>query len=188
MNWASDVGAGDHSLELAILHRFLTDQRIPLRTRVASCLLLLYAQPVVRLVRLTVTDIITGDDGQVSLRLGSPPTPVPAPFGAMLTELAANRVNMNTATNPACLWLFPPASAAGSPSRQALLASSSRRSASPPPRPARSAFRQLVLQAPAPVVARALGYGYGYGYETATAHAIAAGGTWSRYPATHAET
>ena len=32
---------------------------------------------------------------------------------------------------------------------------------------------------PAPVVACALGYCY----DTATAHAIAAGGTWSRYPA-----
>ena len=37
----------------------------------------------------------------------------------------------------------------------------------------------LVLQAPPPVVARSLGFGYG----TATEHAIAAGGTWNRYPA-----
>ena len=30
---------------LALIHRFLTDKRIELRTRVAGCLLLLYAQP-----------------------------------------------------------------------------------------------------------------------------------------------
>jgi hypothetical protein len=42
-----------------------------------------------------------------------------------------------------------------------------------------AAFRQLVLQAPPPVVARSLGFDYG----TATEHAIAAGGTWNRYPA-----
>jgi DNA-binding NarL/FixJ family response regulator len=36
-----------------------------------------------------------------------------------------------------------------------------------------------VLQAPPPVVARSLGFDYG----TATEHAIAAGGTWNRYPA-----
>jgi hypothetical protein len=42
-----------------------------------------------------------------------------------------------------------------------------------------SAFRQLVLQAPPPVVARSLGFDYG----TATEHAIAAGGTWNSYPA-----
>ena len=64
---------------LALIHWFLTDHRI---------------------------DIIN-DDGQVFIRLGSPPTPVPEPFGAMLTELAANRVNMNTAVNPDCQWLFP---------------------------------------------------------------------------------
>lgn len=92
---------------LALIHRFLTDKRIELRTRVAGCLLLLYAQPVSRLARLTLDDIITGDDGQVFIRLGDPPTPVPEPFAAMLTELAANRVNMNTAANPGCQWLFP---------------------------------------------------------------------------------
>ena len=62
---------------LALIHRFLTDKRIGLRTRVAGCLLLLYAQPVSRLARLTLDDIITGDDGQVFIRLGDPPTPVP---------------------------------------------------------------------------------------------------------------
>jgi len=34
---------------LALIHRFPTDKRIELRTRVAGCLLLLYAQPVSRL-------------------------------------------------------------------------------------------------------------------------------------------
>jgi integrase len=92
---------------LALIHRFLTDKRIELRARVAGCLLLLHAQPVSRLARLTLDDIITGDDGQVFIRLGDPPTPVPEPFAAMLTELAANRVNMNTAANPGCQWLFP---------------------------------------------------------------------------------
>lgn len=94
------------SRRLALIHRFLTDHRIDLRTRVAGCLLLLYAQPITRLARLALEDIIN-DDGQVFIRLGSPPTPVPEPLGAMLTELAANRVNMNTAVNPDCQWLFP---------------------------------------------------------------------------------
>ncbi|XVQ15772.1 hypothetical protein ACQP1W_25630 [Spirillospora sp. CA-255316] len=57
--------------------------------RVAGCLVLLYAQPVSRLVRLAVHDVIH-DDGQVSPRLGDPPTPVPEPFAAMLTELAGS--------------------------------------------------------------------------------------------------
>ena len=68
---------------LAMLRRFLTDLDIPLRTRVAACLLLLYAQPVARLVRLTIDDIHT-HDGETRLRLGTPASPVPEPFAAML--------------------------------------------------------------------------------------------------------
>jgi hypothetical protein len=46
-------------------------------------LLLLYAQPVSRIVRLIVGDVIEQDD-QVVIELGDPPSPVPQPFGALL--------------------------------------------------------------------------------------------------------
>ncbi|MET7550996.1 hypothetical protein ACWD8L_33660 [Streptomyces sp. NPDC005133] len=52
--------------------------------------------------------------------------------------------------------------------------------AAPWPRPQRgrtSAIRQLVLQAPAPVIAKVLGYHD----KTATRLVTEAGGTWSRY-------
>jgi hypothetical protein len=165
---------------LALLNRFLTGQDIPLRTRVAACLLLLYAQPVTRLTRLTVHDVIVRD-GQVSVRLGHPPAPVPEPFAAMLVELAANRANMNTAANPACPWLFP-GGRAGQPLTAGALLQQIRALGIPATQTRTAAFRQLVLQAPAPVVAHALGYSQG----TATSHVIAAGGTWNRYPATRA--
>jgi hypothetical protein len=163
---------------LALIHRFLTDKRIELRTRVAGCLLLLYAQPVSRLARLTLDDIIIGDDGQVFIRLGDPPTPVPEPFAAMLTELAANRVNMNTAANPGCQLLFP-GQRVGQPLMPIGLRRQLHELGIPLTQARTAAFRQLVLQAPPPVVARSLGFDYG----TATEHAIAAGGTWNRYPA-----
>jgi hypothetical protein len=163
---------------LALIRQFLTDQRIDLRTWVAGCLLLLYTQPVTRLSQLTLDDIITGDDGQVSIRLGSPPTPVPEPFAAMLTELAANRANMNTAVNPGCQWLFP-GQRAGLPLMPLRLRRQLHELGIPVTQARTASFRQLVLQAPPPVVARALGYDYG----TAANHAIAAGGTWNRYPA-----
>jgi hypothetical protein len=163
---------------LALIRQFLTDKRIELRTRVAGCLLLLYAQPVSRLARLTLDDIITGDDGQVFIRLGDPPTPVPEPFAAMLTELAANRVNMNTAANPGCQWLFP-GQRVGQPLMPIGLRRQLHELGIPLTQARTAAFRQLVLQAPPPVVARSLGFDYG----TATEHAIAAGGNWNRYPA-----
>jgi hypothetical protein len=97
----------------------------------------------------------------------------------MLTELAANRANMNTAANPACLWLFP-GGRAGQPLTPGALVQQLRALGVAATQTRTAAFRQLVLQAPAPVVARALGYSSG----TATCHVIAAGGTWHRYPAT----
>ena len=152
--------------------------RIELRTRVAGCLLLLYAQPVSRLARLTLDDIITGGDGQVFIRLGDPPTPVPEPFAAMLIELAANRVNMNTAANPGGQWLFP-GQRVGQPLMPIGLRRQLHELGIPLTQARTAAFRQLVLQAPPPVVARSLGFDYG----TPTEHSIAAGGTWNRYPA-----
>jgi hypothetical protein len=99
----------------------------------------------------------------------------------MLTELAANRVNMNTATNPACQWLFP-GQRVGQPLTPGALSHQLQAIGISTVQARTSAFRQLVLQAPAPVVAQALGYNHG----TATEHAIAAGGTWNRYPAARA--
>ncbi|GLY66598.1 hypothetical protein [Amycolatopsis taiwanensis] len=65
---------------LALLRRLLTDRDLPLRSRVAGVIVLLYAQRLTRIVRLTVDDIIRDGD-QVLLSLGEPPSPVPAPFG-----------------------------------------------------------------------------------------------------------
>jgi hypothetical protein len=96
----------------------------------------------------------------------------------MLTELAANRVNMNTAANPDCQWLFP-GQRVGQPLRPIRLRRQLHALGIPVTQARTASFRQLVLQAPPPVVARALGFDYG----TATDHAIAAGGTWNRYPA-----
>lgn len=163
---------------LALLRRFLTDDQIALRTRVAACLLLLYAQPVSRLVRLTINDVEKHNDGTVTVRLGTPPTPVPEPFAAMLLQLTASRTNMNTAANPHCDWLFP-GGRAGQPLTPGALLQQLRALGVPVTQTRTAAFRQLVLQAPAPVIAHALGYSPG----TATQHVIAAGGTWSRYPA-----
>jgi hypothetical protein len=95
----------------------------------------------------------------------------------VLTELAANRANMNTAANPACLWLFP-GGRAGQPLTPGALLRQFRALGIPAAQARTAAFRQLVLQAPAPVVAHALSYNPG----TGVGHVIAAGGTWSRYP------
>ncbi len=99
----------------------------------------------------------------------------------MLADLAASRPNMNTAANPGCDWLFP-GGRPGQPLTPGALLRQLRAHGVPVTQARTAAFRQLVLQAPAPVIARALSYSPG----TAAGHVTAAGGTWSRYPATRA--
>ncbi|GGQ40093.1 hypothetical protein GCM10010266_73990 [Streptomyces griseomycini] len=73
---------GQHQ-RVAALQRVLADASTPLRVRVAACLVLLFAQPVSRIVRMTVDDVLR--EGQhVALRLGDPPTPVPEPVADLL--------------------------------------------------------------------------------------------------------
>ncbi|GGU06955.1 hypothetical protein GCM10010272_60290 [Streptomyces lateritius] len=66
---------------LALLRRTPNDDSLPLRTRVAAALVLLYAQPVTRIVRLDVDDV-TDDGTAVTVRLGDPPSSFPEPVAA----------------------------------------------------------------------------------------------------------
>jgi hypothetical protein len=75
----------------------------------------------------------------------------------MLTELAANRVNMITAANPGCQWLFP-GQRAGQPLMPIGLRRQLHELGIPLTQARTAAFRQLVLQTPPPVVARSLGF------------------------------
>ena len=158
-----------------LLRWALTDDQAPVRTRAAACLLLLFAQPVSRIVRLTTDDLIR-QDGHLLLRLGEPPVPVPEPFAALLRQLAASRQNMNTATNPASLWLFP-GRRAGQPLHPDTLWTALRQFGVPANAARTAALRDLAVQAPAPVIARALGYGDLAMHR----HAAQAGNTWARY-------
>jgi hypothetical protein len=165
----------DQHRRLALLRRFLTDDQLPLMDRVVATLLLLYAQPLSRIVRLTIDDVIHEDDG-VLLRLGDPPTAVPEPFAGLLLAFLAARPNTTTATNAASTWLFP-GRRAGQPIQSQTMGLRLNKLGFVPTNARTSAIRQLVLQAPPPVVAGMLGYHD----ETAARHAADAGGTWKSY-------
>ncbi|MFG2987175.1 hypothetical protein ACGFYQ_39045 [Streptomyces sp. NPDC048258] len=152
-----------------------------MRLRVAGVIVLLAAQPVSRIVRLTVDDVIR-DGTTVLLRLGEPASPVPALVAALLLEHIANRDNMNTATNPASRWLFP-GRRAGQPAGPGHLPALLNEIGVPSAAARAAAIRQQLLELPAPVVADALGY---HG-KTTTRLRNEAGGAWSRYaPGDHA--
>jgi integrase len=84
----------------ALLRRYLTDEDTPVRIRAIACLMLLYAQPLSRIFRLTTCDI-THDDGQTWICFGHPPAPVPEPFASLLHQ----QISAQPASH--CDWLFP---------------------------------------------------------------------------------
>jgi hypothetical protein len=113
---------------LKLLGYLLTRGDLPLRPRVAAIIVLLYAQPLSRLVRLTIDDV-THDGDQALLRLGDPPSPLPAPVADLLLAWIDNRDNMNTATPAGCF----PAAAPDNPRSPTPSPRWSATSASPPP-------------------------------------------------------
>jgi len=126
-------------------------------------------------VRLTLDDVIRDGD-QVLLRLGEPPSPVPAPVADLLLSWIGNRDNMNTATNRNSPWLFP-GRRAGQPMNPDTLALLVNDIGIPTTPGRTSAIRQHVLEMPAPVVADALSY-----HPVTTARLAAqAAGTFGRY-------
>ncbi|MER5556525.1 hypothetical protein ABT001_33550 [Streptomyces sp. NPDC002793] len=163
---------------LAILRRTLNDDSLSLRARGAAALVLLYAQPVTRIVRLTVDD-----GGTVTVRLGDPPSPLPEPVADLVRAYVQSHQHLPYASNRSSQWLFP-GRQPGQPMNPVSLQVHLRKIGVPPQRGRTSAIRQLVLQAPTPVIAEALGYHD----KTATRLVTEAGGTWSRYaPGDHTQ-
>lgn len=171
---ATRTSLGQHH-RISAIQRLLTEETIPLHARIAGLLILLYAQPATRIVRLTTSDVIN-DGNTTTIRLGDPPTPVPAPLARLLQDYLANRPKLDTATNPGSRWLFP-GQRAGQPIHPVTLRGFLHKLGISPQRGRTSAIRHLVLQAPAPVLAQALGY-----HHTSTTRIAAeAGSPWAGY-------
>lgn len=90
---------------LAWIRELLTGDGDSLAYRVAGLLLLLYAQPLVRIAELPLSAVLTGPEG-LSLRLGTTPAPVPEPFDALVLRHIAHRPHLRTA-GTGSPWLFP---------------------------------------------------------------------------------
>ena len=162
---------------LTTIRRLLTEDDIPLLTRLAATLMLLYAQPLTRIPRLRIDDVLH-QDNEVSIQLGDPPSPVPEPFAGLLMQHIDQRLNLTTATNPDSRWLFP-GRCGGQPMPPEAIESRLRQHRIPGLRGRTAAIQQLILQTPAPVVAKMLGYNPDH-----TARLVAeAGGTWNHYAA-----
>ena len=116
-------------------------------------------QPLTRILSLTLNNVVQ-EDGQVAIRLGDPPAPVPEPFASLLLRHMGQRLNLATATNADARWLFP-GRRGGQPMTPDALERRLKLARIPARGGRRCALRQLVLQAPAPVIATMLGYSHG---------------------------
>ena len=96
-----------HDQRLQWIKELLTGDAESLHYGVAGILLLLYAQPLVKVAALPTTAIVV-TAGEIRISLGAEPVPVPEPFASMLKDHLHNRPNLRTAggiaANP---WLSP---------------------------------------------------------------------------------
>ncbi|MFF3863687.1 hypothetical protein [Streptomyces sp. NPDC002209] len=120
--------------------------------------------------------MVTDDETTVTVQLGDPPSPLPEPIADLMRAYIQSRQHLPYGSSRSSQWLFP-GRQPGEPMNPVSLQVHLREIGVPPQRGRASAIRQLVLQAPAPVIAKALGYHD----KTATRLVTEAGGTWSRY-------
>ncbi|WP_311278419.1 recombinase XerD [Gordonia sp. AC31] len=159
---------------LAWIRELLEGDSESLPYRVAGTLLLLYAQPLVKVTELPMAKVIISPDG-LALQLGVTRSPVPAPFDSLLRQHIERRPNLRTsgADSP---WLFP-----GYRCGEHLLPNTLMirlRDLGINLLGARNtAIRELVTQVPAPVVAEMLGYSD----QVTQRHAELASQPWGRY-------
>ncbi len=157
------------------IHELLTGTSESLPYRVAGMLLLLYAQPLVKVVTFP-TDIVDDSDAGMSITLGQHPTDVPEPFASAMREHIASRPNRRTGAGPDSPWLFPSTLAGRHLHPNTVM--DRLRDLGINLRAARNrAIGELVLECPPSLVADALGYSQ----QVAFLHADKAAEPWARY-------
>ena len=160
---------------LAWIKELLTGASESLPYRVAGVLLLLFAQPLVKIVALP-TDAVNEEGGEMTILLGQHPTGVPEPFANLLRTHLNSRPNLRTAAGPVSPWMFPstlagrhlhPDTAMGRLRNLGVDLRGSRN----------RALGELVLECPPSLVATSLGYSK----QAAFLHAEGAAEPWARY-------
>ncbi|WP_222266948.1 hypothetical protein [Modestobacter marinus] len=162
---------------LSWLRECLVNESETLPYRVAGALLLLYAQPVVRIAGLRTSDVVVTPDG-LRLTLGIEPVDVPEPFATLLRQHLTNRPNLRTGNHGDSPWLFP-STRAGRHLHPNSLMDRLRDLGISLLGARNAALRGLVAEVPAPLVAEMLGYSY----QVMDKHAAATATPYARYVA-----
>ncbi len=164
---------------LQILGRLLHDESLELRDRVAGCMVLLFAQPITRLVLLSTHDV-KQRQGRVFINLGPEPLLLPEPLATLTQQLKEHPTGIaTTAGDRSTEWLFPGLRLDSTIHEEAMrlrlrkLGITSRAART-------AAVLQLAQTLPAAILADLLGFAEG----TAEHWSQLANGDWARYAAT----
>ena len=158
------------------IRELLSGDNESLPYRVAGTLLLLYAQPLVKVSAIPMSKVLVAPDG-LSLELGVTPSPVPEPFAEMLRTHIVTRPNMRTTAGESP-WLFPGIRAGDHIHPDGIMVRL-RKLGINILGARNTALRELVTQVPPPVVAEMLGYSAQVAYR----HAALAAQPWAQYAA-----
>ncbi|MGK4219430.1 hypothetical protein [Kocuria sp.] len=162
---------------LAWLKELLTGTSESLPYRVAGTLLLLYAQPLLRVTELRTDAVnINNTTGKITIALGTHPVPVPQPFAELLSQHLRNRPNLRTASGAESPWPFP-GTRAGQHLHPNTIMLRLRDLGIELLGVRNTALDEHLSVAPPPLIADALGYSY----QVAFLHADNTGDAWSRY-------
>lgn len=160
---------------LAWIYELLTGTSESLPYRVAGMLLLLYAQPLVKVVTLP-TGVVDDSDTGMSITLGAHPTDVPEPFASLIREHLTARPNLRTGAGTESPWMFP-STLAGRHLHPNTVMDRLRDLGVNLLGARNRAIGELVLECPPSLVAEALGYSP----QVAFLHADKSAEPWSRY-------
>ncbi|KRF18373.1 recombinase XerD [Nocardioides sp. Soil796] len=160
---------------LAWIQELLTGTSESLPYRVAGMLLLLYAQPLVKVVAFPAS-IVDDSDSGMTITLGTHPTDVPEPFATLIRTHLGARPNLRTGAGPDSPWLFP-STLAGRHLHPNTVMDRLRDLGVNLLGARNRAIGELVLECPPSLVADALGYSY----QVAFLHADKAAEPWARY-------
>ena len=160
----------------SIARRLVEDDTLDPADRVAGALVVLYAQPIARIITLTTADVLD-TDGQVQLRLGPDALDLPEPF-ATLIRLLPRRRRESSAQQVPNPWLFA-GTHAGRHLNAVALAARLGAIGIEPRRARLAAVDQLSREIPPAMLAGVLGLTP----RTASNATTRAGGQWSNYPA-----
>jgi hypothetical protein len=178
VRWQGPVRALDDEARWDAARRLLHDEELSARDRLAGLLVLLYAQPVARVARLTASQVAAAGD-TTQIRLGTAPIMLPEPVADLARQLLEGKHgHATTGAGDPSPWLFP-GGQPGRPVSSGHLGQRLKDLGIQPGQARSTALFQLASELPAALLARMLGIHI----EVAVQWQKISSGDWAAYAA-----